>query len=213
MTAVESLPLLALAGLGALHGINPGMGWLFAVGLGLQEQHRRAVWRALLPLAAGHALAIGAAVGTAAALGLVIPLAALKWGVALLLVGLGLHRLVRHRHPRYGGMQVNRREIATWSFLMASAHGAGLMVLPLVLGAPAEAASHAHHAGPSLATLGDSGALLSTLAHSAGYLIVTAIVAVVVYEKVGLRLLRSAWINLDLIWAGALVVTGVVAVV
>lgn len=211
---MEGLPLLALAGLGALHGINPGMGWLFAVGLGLQDQNRRAVWRALPPLALGHALAIGAAVGTAALLGLMIPPSVLTWGVALLLVTMGVRRFFRHRHPRYGGMQVNRRELTIWSFLMASAHGAGLMVLPRVLGTAADAGAHAHHSAHAALSpgLGDS-AVLATLAHSAGYLLVTAIVAVVVYEKLGLRLLRSAWINLDLIWAGALILTGVVAVV
>jgi len=120
--AASALPLLAL---GALHGINPGMGWLFAVALGLQEKRGLAVWRALLPLAWGHAFAIIAALALAFTLGEVIPSHVLRWSVAIALTGFGLYRLRRHRHPRYGGMRVGRRELAVWSFLVASAHGAG----------------------------------------------------------------------------------------
>ena len=126
-------PWLALAGLGALHGVNPGMGWLFAVALGLQEGRARAVWRALPPLALGHALAIALAVAVAAAIGGIIPVAPLRWGVAAVLLGFGLLRLRFHRHPRYGGMRVGPRQLTIWSFLMATAHGAGLMILPVVL--------------------------------------------------------------------------------
>lgn len=213
MNGLESLPLLGLAGLGALHGINPGMGWLFAVALGLQEQRRRAVWAAMLPLALGHALAIGAAVTVALAVGLVMPSNLLRWTVAGVLILLGVYRVFRHAHVRYGGMRVNARQLTAWSFLMASAHGAGLMVLPLVLGqgVPAPGA-HAHHATQAavLPVGFDMWGLAATAAHTAGYLLVTVLVAVVVYEKLGLRLLRSLWINLDLIWAVALVGTGVV---
>ena len=111
------------------------MGWLFAVGRGLQERDRRAVWRALGPLAVGHALAIAVAVLLAIALGQMLPLRWLRWIVAAALLAVGVDGLVRHRHVRLGGMRVSARELATWSFLMASAHGAGLMVLPFVLGA------------------------------------------------------------------------------
>ena len=214
---------LALAGLGAVHGVNPGMGWLFAVALGLQAGRARAVWRALLPLAAGHALAIGAAVLAAIAVGQAVPADALRWIVGAALVTLGGVRLVRHRHPRYGGMQVGFRELTTWSFLMASAHGAGLMVLPVLAGvasdrAPTASHGHAAHllaAGlvpvPSLPAPVALG-LWATALHTAGYLLVTGLIAVVVYRKLGLRLLRTMWINLDLIWGVALVGTGVVAV-
>ena len=109
------------------------MGWLFAVALGLQRGSRKAVWSALGPLAIGHAVAMLLTIGAAAAIGVVLPPSTLKWGVAGLLVALGVYRLVRSRHIVYGGMQVNSRELATWSFLMATAHGAGLMVLPLVV--------------------------------------------------------------------------------
>ena len=219
MTTLTLGGVLGLLGLGALHGINPAMGWLFAVALGLQEKGGRAVWRALPPLALGHALAIGAVVALAVLVGLVIPPAVLRWMVALSLIGFGVYRLVRHQHPRYGGMRVGARELTIWSFLMASAHGAGLMVLPFLLsnGGAVGAAAHAAHGaaghGAHVAAVGGLAAgqmtgLLMTLVHTAGYLLVTGVVAVVVYERVGLKLLRSAWINLDLIWAGALVLTG-----
>ena len=129
--------------LGIFHGINPAMGWLFAVGLGLQEQRRAALWRALLPLALGHGLAIAAAILGIGMLGMIIPITALKWGVAVVLFSFGVYRLFRQNHPRYGGMQVGPRELTIWSFLMASAHGAGLMVLPFVFRAD-ESMNHAH---------------------------------------------------------------------
>src|SRR5690606_33304859 len=111
-----------------------------------------------------------------------------------LLLGFGLHRLLRgHRHPRYGGMRVGPRELAIWSFLMASAHGAGLMVLPFILSSGHEAHAHATHAA---VVGGEAAAIGAALLHAASYLLVTGTIALVVYEKLGLRLLRSAWINL-----------------
>ena len=205
-------PWVALVLLGAYHGINPGMGWLFAVALGMQEKSQRAVWRSLVPIAAGHALAIGVVVFLAAMIGLVLPQGDLKIAVAAILFVLGLYRLVRHRHPRWGGMQVGYRDLTIWSFLMASAHGAGLMVLPVLLhmspvahAAGSHAAAHHAHA----AVMGGTATnLLAVGVHTAGYLVVTGLVAWVVYEKLGLALLRKAWLNLDLIWCIALVATG-----
>jgi len=250
---------LSLLLLGAFHGINPGMGWLFAVALGLQERRRAAVWRTLLPLAAGHALAIAVAVAVAWLIGIAIPLGVLKWAIAGLLFLLGISRLVRHRHPRFGGMRVNMRQLTIWSFLMASAHGAGLMVIPVLLGtavistpdnADAATATHVHAAGASISATpavsvdghaghagtavepagperghaghrsladglpsGPLAGLLATLVHTLGYLLVIGFVAVLVYEKFGLRLLRSAWVNLDLIWAATLIATSVLTLV
>jgi hypothetical protein len=201
----------ALLALGAGHGINPAMGWLFAVALGLQRQSRGAVWGALGPLAAGHALAIAATIAAAGVIGLIVPLEVLKWLTAILLVGLGVYRLARSRHISYGGMRVDARELATWSFLMASAHGAGLMVLPLVMG-NLPAAGHSHHMAAA-ALIGSANiewsGIAAALVHTAGYLLVTGAIAVIVYERVGVRFLRTAWVNLDLIWAVALVITGV----
>jgi hypothetical protein len=202
---------LGLVALGAGHGLNPGMGWLFAVALGMQEGRTRAVWRALSPLALGHALSVGAAVLVAAALGQVLPPAALRWIVGGSLLGLGALRLLRHRHPRYGGMRVGFRELTAWSFLMATAHGAGLMVLPLLPGASGTHAMHMAQASvmPLSGSL-DAG-LWATALHTAGYLLVTGLIAVVVYSKLGLRMLGTMWINLDLIWGWALLITGGVA--
>ena len=136
--------------LGAYHGINPGMGWLFAVALGMQQGSARGVWRALPPIALGHGLAVGVVLAVAAAAQLVVPLDTLRIVVASILIAFGLYRLWRHRHPRYGGMQVGFRDLTIWSFLMASAHGAGFMVLPLVMGTSADlhaaTAGHAHAA-------------------------------------------------------------------
>lgn len=233
MTAATGV--IALLGLGGFHGVNPAMGWLFAVALGLQEQDRRAVWRALLPLGAGHALAVLAAVVVAAALGLVIPPRALRWFVGAILLGFGAYRLMRHGHPRYGGMRVGARDLVVWSFLMATAHGAGLMVVPLVLAddEAAPAMAHVDHrpaATPSAAATSRSGngeettlhaslmadvptGLWATILHTFGYLLVTGIVAVIVFEKAGIGILRKAWINLDLIWAGTLLATGLLSFV
>ena len=214
-----SLPWLSLLALGAVHGINPAMGWLFAVGRGLQERDRRAVWRALGPLALGHAVAIAVAVLLAMALGQVLPMRWLRWIVAAGLLGVGADGLVHHRHVRLGGMRVNARELATWSFLMASVHGAGLMVLPFMLGAAgsqSSAALHHHHAmGVAAAEMGSVNpvGVTAALIHTIGYLAVTAALAVIVYEKVGLRILRRAWINLNVVWAVALVVAAVLSIV
>lgn len=189
--------------LGAGHGLNPGMGWLFAVALGLQERRGWAVWRALGPLALGHALSVGVTLGAAAALASLLPPGALRWPTVALLLGFGLYRLLVNRHPRYGGMRVGVLDLTIWSFLMATAHGAGLMVVPLL---PA-GGGHLLHAG----VLQPSAA--AALLHSAGYLLVTGSLAVVVYHRLGLRLLRTAWINLDLVWGLALLATaGAIAV-
>ena len=191
------------------------MGWLFAVALGLQEEDRRAVWRSLLPLGLGHAIAIAVALVAVGLLGLVVSLSGLKWLVAAMLIGVGAYKLARLRHPKYGGLRMSFRQLTIWSFLMASAHGAGLMVLPIVLGAapgasigPGSPAAH----GMSVAGLLSDGQLagvMATLVHSGAYLFVCGLIAVIVYEKLGLRLLRSAWVNLDSIWAITLIATGI----
>jgi len=198
--------LLTLAGLGAFHGLNPGMGWLFAVALGMQEGKRSAVWRALIPLTLGHVLAIAAAIGVALVAGIALSPAMLRWPVAVLLVTLGIRQLYRHLHPRWVAMRVGMGGLTLWSFLMASAHGAGLMVLPVFLSMTAVAQRPSCHArGASTQALAGG---IATLVHSVGYLVVTAVAAWVVMDRLGLGLLRKAWINLDVIWAGALILTG-----
>lgn len=234
---------LALLALGAFHGINPGMGWLFAVALGLQEGRGRAVVRALVPIAIGHALSIGVVVLVVVLARAAVPLAWLRWPVGAGLVLFGAYKLVRMRHPRWVGMKVSFRDLVTWSFLMASAHGAGLMLAPVVLGwaadgggggagagdaGDAHAHHHAHHHAMSAGDSGGAGgehaghasafaaaaggpllALLATAVHTLGYLAVMLVCAVVVYRWVGLAILRKAWLNLDGVWAVALMITGV----
>jgi hypothetical protein len=195
--------------LGAYHGINPGMGWLFAVALGMQEQKGSAVARALVPIAIGHALAIAIIVLAVALLGMALPLTAIRYSVAAILVGLGMYCLVGHWHPRWVRMQVGFRDLTVWSFLMASAHGAGLMVLPVLLGSSTvesadQMAGHHHMA----ATTGPIAGMLATVVHTAAYLAVTGLLAWVVYRKLGLAVLRKAWFNFNLVWGAALVGTG-----
>jgi hypothetical protein len=199
-------PWVGLLGLGLFHGINPGMGWLFAVALGMQERRRSAVWWALVPLTLGHGLATSTAVALAVIVGVVIPAGSLKWPVAATLAGLGVYRLVRHRHFSGGGMRVEMVGLTGWSFLMASCHGAGLMVLPILLGITATSAHAGHHHAMPDSPNAIAG-LAVTLVHLVGYLAVTALVALVVFEKFGLNLLRKVWFNLDLVWAVALIVT------
>ena len=190
--------------LGAFHGLNPGMGWLFAVALGMQEKSSRAVLRALIPITIGHALAIAAALLVAGLAAMVIPLDSVNIAIGLLLIAYGLYRLYRSRHFGWSRMQVGFAELTLWSFLMATAHGAGLMVLPVVTGF-----SHPAHSRMMHGAMG----IKATLAHTAGYLVVTAAVALLVFEKLGLAILRSAWLNLDFIWAVALIVTGCAALI
>jgi hypothetical protein len=204
----------ALFLLGAYHGINPGMGWLFAVARGMQEHATKAVARALVPIGLGHALSIGLVVALAGLIQIVLPLGDVRMVVAGALISLGILRILRRRHFAWGGMQVGFRDLTVWSFLMASAHGAGLMVLPIVLHAESANAmsmghEHMHMANGS----GPWTGIAATLVHTLGYLSVTAVVALLVYRKFGLALLRKAWFNLDLVWAAALIVTGCVALV
>jgi hypothetical protein len=197
--------------LGAYHGLNPGMGWLFAVALGMQEQKGSAVARSLVPIAVGHVVAIGSVVLITAFLGMTLPLVVIRYFVAAVLVGLGIYSLVRHQHLRWVRMQVGFRDLTVWSFLMASAHGAGLMVVPVLLGsnnvgAQGQMSGHNHIS----TTVGPLAGMLATGVHTVAYLAVTGLVAWVVYRKLGLALLRKAWLNFDLVWAAALVATGLV---
>jgi hypothetical protein len=200
----ETWPWLALAGLGAFHGLNPAMGWLFAVALGLQRQSMRAVLWSLVPIALGHAASMALVVAVVAVLQTFVAFSLLQWGAALLLIAFGSYRLVA-RHRGRGGMQVGFGELALWSFLMATAHGAGLMIVPVLFHLPIHA-GHGAHMQP------DMGAAAVGL-HTAAMLAVSGAVAVVVYRWVGLAFLRRGWINVDLIWALALIAAGVVLLV
>lgn len=199
-----------LALLGAYHGLNPAMGWLFALALGLQEKRRSAVIGALLPIALGHAIAIAF---TFLVLRLVQPylsMTALKYGVAIILFALGTYRIFRATHPKGAGMRVGKRDLILWSFLMASAHGAGLMLIPVLLSQPHDSARHMAAMG-NVASLSVSVIMWALVIHTAFLLIVSGALAIVcfeTYEKIGLRILRHTWLNFDLLWAVALLIAG-----
>lgn len=202
---------LALFLLGCYHGVNPAMGWLFAVALGLQERSAAAVARAIVPLAFGHLASVGIVVFVATVAAVAFPHAIVHDVAGAALVLFGAYRLIRTRHPRWVGMRVGFWGLALWSFLMSSAHGAGLMLLPFIT------ANHAPMPGgmamPMLqstnAVYGTGWAMLGV--HTFGYLLTMTVIAVTVYAKIGVAFLRSAWLNVDLFWALALIVTGIVA--
>ena len=198
-----------LTALGAFHGVNPGMGWLFAVALGMQERRRGAVSRRCVPLGLGHALAVGAAVTLAASARRGPSRRAPCGGLSARGCWCSACCACSGTASAVGQHAGRLRRLTLWSFLMASAHGAGLMVVPVFLGM-AQSPLPADGCHTALATGGTmSAAIIATALHATGYLAVTAIVAVVVFEKFGVGLLRKAWLNLDVLWAAALIGTGV----
>jgi hypothetical protein len=200
---------LTLAGLGVYHGVNPAMGWLFAVSRGMQERSRRAVLRSLVPIAIGHEASIALVAVLVLGLSTTTDPRALRIGAAVALVAFGIFRFVKPRaHFRWTTMRVNRRELGWWSFLMSTAHGAGLMVAPVILGLRA---SHGPHDDMAMLTGGPLDITAVGLAvHVLAMVAVMGAIAYVVYERVGLQILRRAWLNSDQVWAGAFVVAGLV---
>ncbi|HEX5077563.1 MAG TPA: hypothetical protein VFV80_00325 [Geminicoccaceae bacterium] len=200
----EAWPWLVLAGLGAFHGLNPAMGWLFAVALGLHRRSRAVVVGALAPIAFGHMLSIAVVVAAVLLLGLVVDRSLLRRAASALLIGWAIyHALYGARHRVRFGMTVGYAGLAAWSFLMASAHGAGLMLIPVVLPMCLSASP-----GGELTTAALPIALAAVGVHSLAMLAVTGAVALLVYDWLGVGFLRRGWINLDLIWSFALVATG-----
>jgi hypothetical protein len=195
--------------LGAYHGINPGMGWLFAVALGLQERSARAVLRAVIPLTLGHVVSVSIVVLLAVLAALTFPHAIVHRAAAGVLLAFGVYRLVRVRHPRWVGMRVGFWGLALWGLLMSSAHGAGLMLLPFVTGSRAMMQG----AMPMPGAMNGPYALgwLMVGVHTLGYVVTMTAVALVIYQKVGVSFLRTAWFNMDLVWAVALLVSGFIA--
>ena len=198
-------PWLALIMLGAWHGLNPGMGWLFSVALGLQERSRRAVFVALLPIALGHALAIGLVVLLVYIVGPMIPFRWLQIGGAATLFIIAIWKLWRARHPTWVGMRVNFWDLTTWSWLMASAHGAGLMLVPVLLGGRSVFCGAISSSTNSLLFFHPLVATAVVGVHTISHLVVAGLVAWVVYDFIGLTVLCQSWINLDLIWCFSLV--------
>jgi hypothetical protein len=220
----ESWPWLTLAALGAYHGLNPAMGWLFAVALGLQERRRGALLQALPPIALGHAAAISLVVLVVGVARITIPLDVLRYVCAGALVLFGVYKLLRRKHPRWVGMRVGFRDLTAWSFLMATAHGAGLMLVPVLLklsGTMHQMEHRAHaaheHWGHGVHLFLANPVVLSDLTavglHTLAMFAVMGVIAVVVYEKLGVMILKRTWFNLDLLWAGTLVVAGVITLV
>jgi hypothetical protein len=210
-------PWVVLVLLGAYHGLNPAMGWLFAVGLGLQVRSRRAVLRALAPIALGHELALVLVVLLVLVLGVVADPASLRIGSAVVLIAFGAFRLLKPRlHPRWVRFRVTPRELTWWSFLMSSAHGAGLMIAPVLLGASADARAaeghdHLEQLGIGSMNVGESA--LALVLHVGAMVAVMGVIAVLVYEKLGLAFLRKSWVNTDGIWASSFVVAGLITLV
>lgn len=184
------------------------MGWLFAVALGLQEHRRWAVVRALPFIALGHEASI-AAVAAVLAIAQVFAAAELLRPLgAIGLVAFGVFKLVKPRaHPRWVGMRVNGRDLVVWSFLMSSAHGAGLMLVPVLLGLPLQPDT-SDIPGISLNTIAQD--VLAVTVHSASMLLVMGTIALIVYERLGVNVLRKAWLNVDLLWSVAVIAAGVV---
>jgi len=209
-------PWIAITLLGAYHGLDPSMGWLFAVALGLQEKRRSKVIAALFPIAAGHLISIALVVA------LIASVMSQAWWLlrpagAAALILFGVFRFVWPRaHPRWVAMKVSAFDLVLWSFLMATAHGAGLMLFPVLISMPAAPAMpHHHHVMPPIGhgAIGIAQAAAVVILHTSAMFVVMGSVAIVVYQWLGLRILRSAWINLDAIWAGALIGAGVLSLV
>ncbi len=198
-------PWLTLAGLGAFHGLNPAMGWLFAVALGLHRQSFRVVLISLLPIALGHAIAVAVVVAAVVALGIAIDQRIIRLSAGILLIAWAIyHTVYGHRHRVRIGMQTGMAGLALWSFLMATAHGAGLMLVPALISlrlaaTPAREITASGSLPMSLAAIG---------LHTLAMLTVTGAIAVIVYKWLGLAFLRRGWINLDWLWTAALVGAG-----
>ena len=204
---------LALFLLGCFHGLNPGMGWLFAVALGFQERSLGAVVRAVVPITLGHVASVAAVVALAAFAAWSFPKGLVHVAAAAILLSFGVYRIVRTRHPRWVGMRVGFWGLTFWGFLMASAHGAGLMLVPFVTASPAFAHSAMSMPMPRVHP-GEGGLPAASLmigVHTLGYVLTTTAIAVAVYAKFGVSFLRRAWFNVDLVWAIALIVAGFVA--
>ncbi|MCC5574940.1 hypothetical protein IMZ11_04715 [Microtetraspora sp. AC03309] len=196
------MTLTAVILLGAFHGINPAMGWLFAVARGLQERSRDRLLQSLPAIALGHLASVALVALVVGATGSLVTGTALSIGAGVVLVAFGLWRLLSKRHFRWVGMRLSLGQLAAWSFLMSSAHGAGLMLLPVLTRIPA-----GHH-GHAL-----SGGLFVAGVHTLAMFLTAGAVALAVYEFAGLAILRRAWFNLDRMWAAALVGAGVVTLV
>jgi hypothetical protein len=206
---------LAVVALGAYHGVDPEMGWLFAVSNGMQARRARGVFAALPPIALGHFLAMAAALLPFALVGLYLErLGVIRAAAGLILVAFGVYKLLSRRHPRYLA-RIGPSHLTLWSFLMATAHGAGLMLVPVVLDlcVDARGADGGHRALVELARGSLGLTLVAATMHTAVMLLTAGAIAWVVYRYLGLDLLRRSWVNLDLLWALLLILVGLAALI
>ncbi|WP_238587255.1 hypothetical protein [Cupriavidus sp. IDO] len=197
-------PWLTVAALGLFHGINPAMGWLFAVALGLHRRQRRVVLLSLLPIAIGHAVAVAVFVALALYLGSMLdPRLFARLGGAVL-IGWALWHVWRgHRMRPRVGMQAGMAGLAFWSFLMAGMHGAGLMLVPVLLPLCVSPVSGAIAGSSAVAP-----AILALVLHTGAMLLAISAISLLVYDRIGVGFLRTGWINLDLLWTAALLLCG-----
>jgi hypothetical protein len=203
---------LAVAASGLYHGVNPGMGWPLAVSAGLMGRNSRALVSALWPLWIGHFLAM---------LLVILPFALLvalvEWqrqiqiGASLLVIGFGIFRLVNRRHPR-ALARIRPTQLALWSFAVAIAHGAGLMLVPIYLGlCQASDSDRGHEAAGALINTSLGVAVLVSVIHSASMIAAGGFSAWLVYRFLGLKFVSRSWFNLDAVWAVSLIFVGTLA--
>lgn len=188
--------------LGAYHGLNPAMGWLLATALGFQEQRASAVVLALPPIIVGHAASVAVVIAAATLADSIVPTDTLRWIGAAVLLGSSALVFRRRSHPRRAGMRLGPAELVVWSFVMASSHGAGLMLLPALLGAGADA-PHGDHG-----VMTTSASVLAV--HSAGMLLAMTTTALVAFRLTGVGALRRVWIDTGAVWSIALAASGIV---
>jgi hypothetical protein len=198
---------LTAAGLGAFHGLNPAMGWLFAVALGLYAHSRRVALLSLVPIAIGHAVSVALVLAGALTLGSILGQNTLARCCGAILIGWGVWRMWRgHRGRPTVGMRTGLAGLALWSFLMSSAHGAGLMLVPALLPLCANSLT-----GPAASGAFEAGAI-ALVVHTLAMLSVIAIISFVtltIHERTGLGFLRTGWINVDWVWNVALIACGI----
>jgi hypothetical protein len=203
---------LAVVASGLYHGVNPGMGWPLAVSAGLMERSSHAFAAALWPLTLGHLLAMLVVI-----LPFALLLALVEWqqhiqiGASLLVIGFGIFRLINRRHPR-ALARIPPTQLGLWSFAVAIAHGAGLMLLPIYLGLCRAADSDKGHAAAGALINSNLGmAVLVSVIHSAAMISAGGLLGWLVYRYLGLKFVSRSWFNLDATWASSLVLVGVLS--
>jgi hypothetical protein len=200
---------LAIVASGLYHGVNPGMGWPLAVSAGLMGRGRREVVTAMVPLAAGHLVSM-----LVILLPFALMTALLDWqreiriGASVAVIAFGVFRLVNRRHPR-ALARIRPTQLALWSFMIATAHGAGLMLLPIYLGlCSIEEFDKAHQASAILMAQNSATAVIVSLVHTISMVVAGGVFALLVYGWLGLKFLSRSWFNLDLVWALSLILIG-----